>query len=146
MLHNELYLKNLKKLYPKRTSNVELKNSKIVHLNAIENANDALERGYENIREYKNEVKNVESDIKAFSALLEELKGYDFIINAGIDEIGEMYGLSERRMDELESGADELGLSVNDISVYKELMTLRNDLEEFSSELETYYEDIQEYL
>ena len=146
MLYNELYLKNLKKLKPKRTSNVELKNSKIVHLNAIENANDALERGYENIREYKNEVKNVESDIKAFSALLEELKGYDFIINAGIDEIGEMYGLSERRMDELESGADELGLSVNDISVYKELMTLRNDLEEFSSELETYYEDIQEYL
>ena len=146
MLYNELYLKNLKKLKPKRTSNVELKNSKIVHLNAIENANDALERGYENIREYKNEVKNVESDIKAFLALLEELKGYDFIINAGIDEIGEMYGLSERRMDELESGADELGLSVNDIPVYKELMTLRDELETFSSELETYYENIQEYL
>ena len=146
MPQNKTYLSALDKSKLDKLKRVKLAETKKIQLNAIENANDALERGYENIREYKNEVKNVESDIKAFSSLLEELKGYDFIINSGIDEIGEMYGLAERRMNELKSGADELGLSVNDIPVYKELMTLRNDLEEFSSELETYYEDIQEYL
>ena len=146
MPYNNLYLKELNKLKPKRTSNVELKNSKIVHLNAIEDANDTLERGYDNLRTYKAETSNITKDIAKFASLFEELKAYDTTIEAGIDEIGEMYGLAERRMNELESGADALGLSVNDIDVYKRLSSLRNELEEFSSQLEDYLGDISEYL
>ena len=113
-----------------------------LQLSAVDDANDSFEKIYQVIQEYRNETKDLEINLKNYKTILEELKDTEFMVDEGINELDEVRKVAEDNLKELEDGASELGLAVNDIPVYMELMKGIDDLEEFYDELTKYYQDI----
>lgn len=146
MLQNNTYLSALDKSKLDKLKEVELAKAKKIQLNAIEDANSTLERAYDNLRTYQAETKNLNKDIEKFESIFAEMQDYSLTINQGIDEISDMIALAENSIDEITKGADELGLNPSDITQYKQLNSLIDELEAFSSKLEDYYDKINRIL
>ena len=146
MPHNKTYLSNLDNQKLNKIKEVKLAKLKKVEFNSINDANDAFEKVYDTIREYRNETKDLEKTLKNFQDILAELKDYEFIVDEGINQLDEAQKQAEKSLQELEDGASALGLAVNDIDIYMQLLKSLDDIEDFDNELTKYYQDITDII
>ena len=139
---SKLYFEKLNTEKLAELEKAELSKLEKVNLNAVSDATDAFDKVYDTIRKFRNETKDLDTSLRNFRTLLEELADFEYIVSRGMDELASVRSLAEKNLQNLEDGADALGLSVNDVPIYTELIKALDELEDFNDELVNNYQEI----